>query len=104
GAGREQGVRSLRRRHRAVRAASALHGTPAVGGEDCPLAAVRRVPCILVLRARLVCQGRGAEAPTAGWRHSRRTCWRLGACDPRPILYTGGPPYPCPRPPRARGP
>lgn len=87
-AGPEQGLRSLRRRHRAVRVASALHGNPAVGGEDCALAAVRRVPYILVLRARLVCQGRGAEAPTAGWRHSRRTCWRLGACDHRPVLIT----------------
>ena len=50
------------RRHRAVRVASALHGNLVVGREDCALAAVRRVPCILVLRARLVCQGRGAEA------------------------------------------
>ena len=87
-AGPEQGLRSLRRRHRAVRVASALHGNLAVGGEDCALAAVRRVPCILVLRARLVCQGRGAEAHTAGWWHSRRTCWRLGACDHWPVLIT----------------
>ena len=78
-AGPELGVRSLRRRHRAVRVASASHGDLVVGGKDCALAAARRVPCILVLRDRMVCQGRDAEAPTAGWRHSRRTCWRLHA-------------------------
>jgi hypothetical protein len=52
------------------------------------VATVRRDPCILVLRDRMVCQGRGADAHTAGWRHSRRTCWRLGACDHRPVLIT----------------
>jgi hypothetical protein len=87
-AGPELGVRSLRRRHRAVRVASALHGDLVVGGEECALAAVRRVPCILVLRDRLVCQGRGSDAHTAGWRHSRLTCGRLEACDHRPVLIT----------------